>query len=110
MVHRDLNYKDFYKKIQTFAGCQDHFTSDMAVVVIMSHGNKDGFISHDCKVVSRNWVMRQFAEDLCLPLLAKPKLFIFQACRSFFFNRAWALSGLYYNRATSVATIVIQIS
>ena len=80
-VYRDLNHRDFVRKIQTFAACQDH--SDMAVVIIMSHGNKDGFYSHDCQVISRNWIMRQFAEDFCMPLQNKPKLFIFQACRSF---------------------------
>lgn len=83
-MHEDLKFDDFVETIKLFASCEDHYDSDMAVVIVMSHGIKQGFYSQDGEVISRDWIMGKFAEDVCLPLQNKPKLFIFQACRSYF--------------------------
>ena len=85
-VHENLEFDNFVETIKLFASCEDHYDSDMAVLIVMSHGNKQGFYSHDGEVISRDWIMGKFAEDVCLPLQNKPKLFIFQACRSFLLN------------------------
>jgi hypothetical protein len=53
---------------------------DMCVVVVMTHGYGDFLFSSDGRELDRNWIKRQFVDTQSL--VGKPKLFIFQACRS----------------------------
>ena len=54
----------------------------MAVVVIMSHGRHGLVAACDGREIETEWILRQLNNDGCPNLKGKPKLFIFQACRS----------------------------
>ena len=95
--------------INTFAQRKEHALSNMAIVVLLSHG-EDGlvfgtgeygkaivlggiksrfsgkilnsdYLFSDGRKVPNEWILGQFNNDNCPNLKGKPKLFIFQACR-----------------------------
>lgn len=53
----------------------------MSVLVILSHGYKEGFISSDGETLKREKILEMFNNEKCPRLQGKPKFFIFQACR-----------------------------
>jgi hypothetical protein len=63
----------------------DH--TDMSVLVVLSHGDKDRIYSSDGQWVATDWILKQFNNANCPRLRGKPKFFIFQACR-------WVLTSL----------------
>ena len=64
------------------------FTSDKrhkdvhsCIVIIMSHGDKDYFITSDNEEIEYREIYNMFTNDKCPFLQGKPKLLIFQSCR-----------------------------
>lgn len=54
----------------------------MSVVVVMSHGMRDGkILDSDGKYVKVEEIVEKFTSENCRALDRKPKLFLFQACR-----------------------------
>ena len=70
------------KTVRDFSQLQDHAQADMCVVIVLSHGD-DGDLIYSCdgRVVSAEYLLRQFNNDACPLLKGKPKFFILQACR-----------------------------
>ncbi|CAH1404458.1 unnamed protein product [Nezara viridula] len=84
----NLNYKDFTKVVRSFALMDDHWKVDCSILFIMTHGHKDRVNPHavdlattDNKFVSTDWIKEKFNSENCKPLMNKPKIMFFQACR-----------------------------
>ena len=60
----------------------EHQQSQMCIVVVLSHGREGAVISRDNDGVSVASIIDKFNSSKCPALAGKPKLFIFQACRS----------------------------
>ena len=56
-------------------------TTGICIVVVMSHGEKEGICSKDGKLVEPFWIQEQFNNSKSPHLQGIPKFFIFQACR-----------------------------
>jgi len=80
-MRSNLMYQDMFTEVQRFAELEAHHESDMAVVVIMSHGRQGLVAACDGREIETEWIMRQFNNYGSPALRGKPKLFIFQACR-----------------------------
>ena len=80
-LRSNLMYQDMFTEIQKFAELEAHQESDMAVVVIMSHGRQGLVAACDGREIETEWIMRQFNNYGSPALRGKPKMFIFQACR-----------------------------
>ena len=93
-LNTDLRFEQFYKKIEHFSRESFHAECDMSIVVVMSHGNKDGFYTTDGKVINRGWLIKQFTAASSPQLMNKPKLFIFSACRCKNW-RTWVFKGFF---------------
>ena len=68
--------------VESFANMPEHEESEMCVVILMSHGNKDVIISRNGQDVPVSSLLDKFTTTNCPSLVGKPKLFIIQACRS----------------------------
>ena len=77
---RNLRYNEFISEIDAFSSLREHSTSDMCVVIVLSHGNTGLVHATDGREVPIDWLLGQFNNDGCPALKGKPKLFIFQAC------------------------------
>lgn len=86
--------QEFKKKIKIFSTNKELSKVDSCIVFIMTHGTQHkstnwvDLETADGGKVNSNWVIQQFANDIC-PLVTKnserkPKMFFFQACRYYF--------------------------
>lgn len=55
---------------------------DIFVAIIMSHGISEHVITSDNQYVSYDEILQIFSNETCPYLLDKPKVFIFNSCRS----------------------------
>ncbi len=69
-----------FEEITGFAE-ENHSFVNMAIVAIMSHGEKGKILSTDGRPFSEDWIVKQFNNQNCPSLKGKPKMFIFSACR-----------------------------
>lgn len=67
--------------LKVFAEKAGHAHVDSCVVIILSHGNEQGILGVDERVVKVDDVVACLDRDGCPDLCGKPKLFILQACR-----------------------------
>ncbi|XP_077983052.1 caspase-6-like [Glandiceps talaboti] len=79
-VHKDLSVIQV-KEVFSEASNADHSEYDAFVCVILSHGEKDGYIYGYDGVVSLQELLEQFRADVCPTLAGKPKLFFIEASR-----------------------------
>jgi hypothetical protein len=79
--------QDMKRKIRKFAQWSEHSRCDSCVVAILSHGTakehkqNSAIISADGQLLEIDWVLEEFNNKNARSLVAKPKVFIFQACR-----------------------------
>ena len=80
-VYENLTRKE-YIKFQQEIQAYGHSEYDSFFCVIMSHGNDKGEVifSND-KPLSKENIVSEFSPRYCVGLEAKPKIFLFQACR-----------------------------
>lgn len=81
IVQNNRTYQEMREDINTFAQRKEHALSNMAIVVLLSHGEDGLVFGTDGRKVPNEWILGQFNNDNCPNLKGKPKLFIFQACR-----------------------------
>lgn len=61
---------------------------DINIVVVMSHGtgkerhDSTEIVGTDDELLPTTWILEQFSNENCPFLGSKPKIFIFQCCRS----------------------------
>ncbi|XP_022907697.2 caspase Dronc-like [Onthophagus taurus] len=72
--------------VKSFATDPDLKKYDICATIVMSHGStKAGetmIVTTDGEDISTKWIVEQFYEDKCKGMVGKPKIFIFQCCRS----------------------------
>ena len=81
VIRSNLKRKEMTEEVMGFADKKEHASSQMAVVVILSHGEKDYVLGTDGQRLNTERIIEWFNNDLCPSLQGKPKFFIFQACR-----------------------------
>jgi len=81
IVQNNRTYQEMREDINSFAQRQEHASSNMAIIVLLSHGEDGLVFGTDGRKVPNEWILGQFNNDNCPNLKGKPKLFIFQACR-----------------------------
>ena len=69
------------EKLTLFAQGLTKANTGLCIVIVMSHGPKDGIYSKDGQLVEPFWIQEQFNNDKSPNLRGIPKFFIFQACR-----------------------------
>lgn len=81
-VHEDLTAEDIEKVLSGAANADEQKTADCLVVVLMSHGQNNGILDKNGKVVNiKEDIYPLFSDEKCHALKGKPKLFFIQACR-----------------------------
>ena len=80
-VQNNRTYQEMREDIATFAQKVEHEDSNMAIIVLLSHGEDGLVFGTDGRKVPNEWILGQFDNENCPKLKGKPKLFIFQACR-----------------------------
>ena len=80
-VERDQTADAIRQTVETFSKQNQHKDSEISVVAVLSHGNKDGVCGRDGKMVAIEDILDFFKANKSPSLEDKPKLFIFQACR-----------------------------
>ncbi|XP_018007530.1 uncharacterized protein LOC108665303 [Hyalella azteca] len=80
-VYVDLDKKDTLAALRKFREDSQHEDVHSCIVVIMSHGKGDGFITDDGLIIKTRDVQDLFNNLNCPALMSKLKLFIFQFCR-----------------------------
>ncbi|CAL4255171.1 unnamed protein product, partial [Meganyctiphanes norvegica] len=79
--HIDMTEKQTFKAISEFTKDPELKDVDSCIIVIMSHGDKEGFYTKDHKRISIDYVIHKFSNTNCPLLKDKPKIFILQFCR-----------------------------
>nr|XP_014274621.1 caspase-2 isoform X1 [Halyomorpha halys] len=89
LPYYNLRYHEFTRVIKSFALIEEHWNMDCCILFIMTHGHRDKVNPHavdlltvDNKFVSSDWVKEQFNSENCRSLMNKPKIMIFEACRT----------------------------
>jgi len=80
-VEKNLHQGLFYKVITEFCSNKMHQESDMAIVVILSHGRDGQVYAADGQSIDMEYIYEFFNNRNCPFLQGKPKFFIVQACR-----------------------------
>lgn len=80
-IYQNLKSLEMRKLVIDIAK-EDHSNSDAFFFIGMSHGgNHDTILGVDQRPVTVEEIMSEFKAERCKTLEAKPKVFIFQACR-----------------------------
>lgn len=69
------------QKMMEFARMKEHEKCHSAVVVILTHGNRDILYGTDNQTVPVENIVACLGNANCPNLIGKPKIFIIQACR-----------------------------
>ncbi|XP_043910093.1 caspase-1-like isoform X2 [Protopterus annectens] len=85
-LHKDLNSQKMEEALENFAKKQDRETTDSTVIVIMSHGVRDGICGVKSKegkddILKVDTIFKLFNAKNCTALREKPKVILIQACR-----------------------------
>ena len=80
-VQNNRTYQDMREDINTFAQKKAHSNAQMAIIVLLSHGDDGLVFGTDGRKVPNEWILNQLNNDNSPNLKGKPKLFIFHACR-----------------------------
>lgn len=73
--------KEVKRSIFVLVSKQDHTDNDCLLIVMMTHGKRDGRIYSSDGEFLVNDLWKCFIGEGCETLLGKPKLFFIQACR-----------------------------
>jgi len=68
-------------KLQAFAQLPGHQEGDCCVVCLLSHGEEGYLFGTDGRKLQLDSIFTLFDNSNCKYLIAKPKMFIIQACR-----------------------------
>lgn len=79
--HKNPGYADLRRLLREFAGDDRHLAADMAVIVILSHGNEGKIFTAEGGSFQTEDIFVEFNNANCPKLMGKPKFFIVQACR-----------------------------
>lgn len=80
-IHRNKNRRDILKVLNDFKTDERHSRANACIVVIMSHGNDDGFQTAEGNLIANEDVIDIFNNVNCPKLHWKPKIFFFVHCR-----------------------------
>ena len=81
-VKTDLTEKDLKSEIKEFASELDQDKTEICIICIMSHGDRESIQAVDRgKVNIETDILDQFSNGACPTMIGKPKVFLFQACR-----------------------------
>nr|QQV73912.1 cysteinyl aspartate specific proteinase 1 [Lethenteron reissneri] len=82
IVHKDQSAEEIENLVKKFAKMDEHWHSDSAFVVVMSHGcNRGVFGKDNSDLLSIETVYTALNNNNCPGLKDKPKIIIVQACR-----------------------------
>jgi len=81
VVRSNLSAIELKKEVAQFAQSEAHANSQMAVVIVLSHGENGCIFGTDGNRCPTEWILEQFNNERCQNLIGKPKFFLFQACR-----------------------------
>lgn len=79
-LYNDLTCREIKNVLQETADL-DHSDNDCLVVVLMSHGDRNGDVHAKDKTYKVACLWEYFLGNECKSLIGKPKLFFIQACR-----------------------------
>lgn len=79
---QDLSRKELLNLLKTKSYDKALDEQDIFVTIIMSHGKSEHVITSDSQYVSYDEILQIFSNESCQYLLDKPKVFIFNSCRS----------------------------
>uniref|UniRef100_A0AAY4BUY4 Uncharacterized protein n=1 Tax=Denticeps clupeoides TaxID=299321 RepID=A0AAY4BUY4_9TELE len=91
LKYRNCSGQDIDNAVKEYSQREEHFKSDSAFVVIMSHGKRDAIlgvhwdIGNDDNFPIDN-IYKHLSTDRCPGLLNKPKVILIQACRGGLFT------------------------
>ena len=68
-------------EINDFIEDSNHEEHQMAILVVMGHGNGSSFALSDGNYLKESWILDCFGRSNCKHLADKPKLIIFISCR-----------------------------
>ena len=81
ITYYDLEYKDIFSYLNELTKKQECDNHDAFVLYIGSHGEEEGFIASNNKVISYNEIIDVFSDIKCKKFIKKPKLILFDCCR-----------------------------
>ncbi|OWF38497.1 caspase-3-like [Mizuhopecten yessoensis] len=81
-IYNNVTSADMLKIAEESSTWQHHEESDCFVFVVLSHGCTSGIYGTDGNVVHVDNIVKNFNNENCPKLTGKPKIFLFQACRS----------------------------
>ncbi|RXN38455.1 caspase-8-like isoform X1 [Labeo rohita] len=64
-----------------YLAARDHTTADCVVCCMLSHGQAEGIVGVDGRIVTYQELVKTLSPNYCPSLFKKPKLFFIQACR-----------------------------
>ena len=79
-ISRNLSAQEMLEDVQNFSE-DDHTSSQMCIVIIMSHGENGKIYGVDGLLVQSEELLKMFNNQAAPGLIGKPKLFIFAHCR-----------------------------
>ncbi|XP_033104871.1 caspase-8-like isoform X2 [Anneissia japonica] len=80
-THTDLSTEEMIKKMKVFSRRARWQSVGCLVVMLMSHGGKDGLLGQHKKTLDYPTIFKIFNEENCPLMKGKPKLIFIQACR-----------------------------
>ncbi|XP_028821762.1 caspase-1-like [Denticeps clupeoides] len=99
LKYRNCSGQDIDNAVKEYSQREEHFKSDSAFVVIMSHGKRDAIlgvhwdIGNDDNFPIDN-IYKHLSTDRCPGLLNKPKVILIQACRGDEQGSVWVSDGI----------------
>ncbi|CAH2220183.1 caspase-1-like isoform X2 [Pelobates cultripes] len=110
----NLTSKMMQEKMKSFANREEHAESDIAMIVVMSHGERDVICGINSKHIEHengtkentdllkiDDIFKTFNNVNCSKLRGKPKIIIVQACRGSEAGRVWASDSTKYGQFES---------
>ncbi|XP_066954650.1 uncharacterized protein [Macrobrachium rosenbergii] len=97
----DLGTKDdTMAALENFRQLDIHKNADSLIVIFSSHGKEDEFFTSDGQLIHYKSIYQIFSDENCPDLIGKPKVFMFQFCRSEQGSTSIPSSGFQAHRRT----------
>ena len=82
IIEEDLGHDQFLYVLEKISKQEKLKNYDIFVSIIMSHGVSDHVVTSDSEYISYDEILNCFSNEHCQHLIDKPKVFIFNCCRS----------------------------
>ena len=81
IIYEDLTYQNFMRSLKEILKKEECNSHDCLVLYIHSHGQQNGFVTADNKVIQIHKTIELFSHSNCSKFINKPKLIFFDFCR-----------------------------